>query len=120
LQLASTLSASGATLMAGVAYLGWASAVTLLLPFLLMMLAHGIHQPISQSGAVGPFPQAAGAASALSGFMMTVVAFATGSWLGTRLDGTVFPFVEGELFWSAWLVLNTLTLVRWHGEPREH
>lgn len=120
LQLASGLSSCGASLMAGVAYLGWASAPSLLLPFLLMMLAHGIHQPISQSGAVGPFPQAAGAASALSGFLMTVVAFATGSWLGQRLDGTVFPFIEGELFWAGWLVLNTVTLVKWHGEVREH
>ncbi len=119
LQLASSLSAAGALLMAFIAYLGWASALSLLLPYWLMMLAHGIHQPISQSGAVGPFPQAAGAASALSGFLMTLVAFATGSWLGTRLDGTVLPFIEGELFWAAWLVLNTLTWVRWHGEPRE-
>ena len=119
LQLASSLSASGALLMAGFAYLGWASVSTLLLPYLLMMLAHGIHQPISQSGAVGPFPQAAGAASALSGFMMTLVAFVTGSWLGQRLDGTVFPLIEGELFWAACLVLNTVTLVRWHGEARE-
>ena len=119
LQLASGFSAAGALLMAAVAYLGWASVPTLLLPYLFMMLAHGIHQPISQSGAVGPFPQAAGAASALSGFLMTVVAFVTGSWLGQRLDGTVFPFVEGELFWATWLVINTLTLVRWHGEVRE-
>jgi DHA1 family bicyclomycin/chloramphenicol resistance-like MFS transporter len=119
LQLASGCSATGAVLMALVAYTGWASAPSLLLPFLFMMLAHGIHQPISQSGAVGPFPQAAGAASALSGFLMTLVGFVTGSWLGQRLDGTVFPFIEGELFWAAWLVINTLTLVRWHGEARE-
>jgi DHA1 family bicyclomycin/chloramphenicol resistance-like MFS transporter len=119
LQLASGLSAAGALLMALIAYLGWASTPGLLLPYLLMMLAHGIHQPISQSGAVGPFPQAAGAASALSGFLMTVVAFVTGSWLGSRLDDTVFPLIEGELFWATWLVLNTVTWVRWHGEPRE-
>ena len=50
---------------------------------------------------------------------MAFLAFATGSWLGMRLNGTVFPFIEGELFWATWLVLNTLTWVRWHGEPRE-
>ena len=119
LQWATGLSASGAVLMACVTHWGWIHAYTLLLPYLLMMLAHGIHQPISQSGAVGPFPHAAGAASALSGCLMTVVAFATGSWLGYRLDGTVWPLIEGELFWAAWLVLNTVTLVRRHGEPRE-
>jgi DHA1 family bicyclomycin/chloramphenicol resistance-like MFS transporter len=119
LQLASGLSAAGALLLATVALLEWVSVFTLLVPIWLLMLGHGIHQPISQSGAVGPFPQAAGAASALSGFLMTLVAFATGAWLGQRLDQAVLPFVECELFWAGCLVLNTLTLVRWHGDARE-
>ena len=54
-----------------------------MLPFYLFMLAHGVHQPCGQSGAVGPFPQAAGAASALNGFLMMLAAFAMGGWLGT-------------------------------------
>ena len=37
-------------------------------PFTLAMLGHGIHQPCGQTGAVGPFPHAAGAAAALNGF----------------------------------------------------
>ena len=53
--------------------------------FYLFMLGHGVHQPCGQSGAVGPFPQAAGAASALSGFLMMVVAFGMGAWLGHSL-----------------------------------
>jgi DHA1 family bicyclomycin/chloramphenicol resistance-like MFS transporter len=32
------------------------TVVAIMLPYYLFMVAHGIHQPCSQSGAVGPFP----------------------------------------------------------------
>ena len=64
---------------------------------------------------MGPFPQAAGAASALSGLMMMLVAFGTGSWLGWRLDGTVFPLTNGVWFWSVWITLTAWTLVQRFG-----
>ncbi|HRA13876.1 MAG TPA: multidrug effflux MFS transporter, partial [Giesbergeria sp.] len=76
--LAGVLSISGGTLMALVAWMGWHQPWALLLPFYLFMLGHGIHQPCGQTGAVGPFPQAAGVASALNGFMMMLAAFAIG------------------------------------------
>jgi MFS transporter, DHA1 family, multidrug resistance protein len=83
------------------------------------MLAHGVHQPCGQSGAVGPFPYAAGAASALNGFLMMLAAFAVGGWIGTRLDGTVFPLTNGIWFWSIWVTAIAWTLVQWYGEPRK-
>ena len=92
---------------------GWA----ILLPFLLVMLAHGVHQPCSQSGAVGPFPQAAGAASAMNGFLMMLVAFGVGGWLGRNLDGSVFPLTQGIWFWSVCVAAIAWTLVQKHGEP---
>lgn len=111
------LSLCGGALIAVLAHQGPPSVPALLLPFYLIMIAHGIHQPIGQSGAVGPFPQAAGAASALSGFLMMVVAFAIGHWLGWRLDGSVFPLVEALLFWSVWIAVVGWTLVQRHGDP---
>ncbi len=117
IRVGATLSLCGGVLVAALAYSVEPSVVTLLGPFYLIMVAHGIHQPIGQSGAVGPFPQAAGAASALSGFLMMLVAFAIGSWLGWRMDGTVFPLVEALLFWSVWLAVVGWTLVQRHGEP---
>lgn len=72
----------------------------ILLPMLIYMLGHGIHQPCGQAGAVGPFPKAAGAASAMSGFVMMVVAFAMGQWLGASMDGTALPMIHGVWFWS--------------------
>ena len=72
----------------------------ILLPMLIYMLGHGIHQPCGQAGAVGPFPKAAGAASAMSGFVMMVVAFAMGQWLGASMDGTSLPMIHGVWFWG--------------------
>jgi DHA1 family bicyclomycin/chloramphenicol resistance-like MFS transporter len=82
-----------------------------------MVLAHGVHQPIGQSGAVGPFPLSAGAASAMNGFLMMVAAFATGLWLSHSIDGSLFPLAHGIAFWGTVLALTAWTLVQWHGEP---
>jgi len=117
--IAGGLSLAGGTLMGLVAFMGWHQPWALLLPFYLFMLAHGIHQPCGQSGAVGPFPQAAGVASALNGFMMMLAAFAIGAWLGLRLDGTVWPLVNGIWFWSVVLAVISWTLVQKFGDPGE-
>ena len=71
-----------------------------------------MHQPCGQAGAVGPFPQAAGTASALAGFLLAVVAFVVGLWLGQALDGTVRPLGYGLAFWSVATALVAWTLVR--------
>ena len=92
---------------------GWA----IMLPMSTFMFAHGIHQPCSQSGAVAPFPQAAGTASALNGFLMMLVAFATGQWLGTHLNASVLPLAYAMGFWSLLLVLCAWILVHRYG-PR--
>jgi DHA1 family bicyclomycin/chloramphenicol resistance-like MFS transporter len=115
--LAAVLSLAGGLLTAGLAWAGVQSIWALLLPLYLFILAHGVHQPCSQSGAVGPFPGAAGAASALNGFLMMISAFAMGGWLGIYMDGTVFPMVHGVLFWSVGIALTAWTLVQKYGEP---
>ena len=81
------------------------------------MLAHGVHNPCAQSGAVGPFPHAAGAASALNGFLTMLSAFATGQWLGTHMDGTAAPLIFGIWFWSVLIALIAWTLVQRYGRP---
>ena len=99
-------------------YTDGATATRLVLAMYPMILAHGIHQPIGQSGAVGPFPLSAGAASALNGFLMMLAAFITSGWLSHSIDGTLFPLAHGVAFWAAILALTAWTLVQWHGEPR--
>lgn len=115
--VAGALTLSGGTLLGSLALAGLHNSWAIMLPFYLFMLGHGVHQPCGQSGAVGPFPQAAGAASALNGFLMMVVAFAVGGWIGGRLDGTVFALTHGVWFWSACIAVAAWTGVQWHGEP---
>lgn len=116
--VAGGLTLAGGTLMGMLAWAGVQSPWAILLPGYLFMLGHGVHQPCGQSGAIGPFPQAAGAASALNGFLMMVAAFGVGAWVGQRLDDTVFALTNGMWFWSACIAAVAWTLVRRHGEPR--
>ena len=102
---AGAVSLLAGTLIGGLALAGVQSGWALLLPQCLFMIGHGVHQPCGQSGAVGPFPLAAGAASAVNGFLMMLAAFAVGSWLGTRMDGTVLPLALGVWFWSVLIAL---------------
>jgi DHA1 family bicyclomycin/chloramphenicol resistance-like MFS transporter len=50
--------------------------------------------------------------------MMMLVAFGVGSWLGWRMDGTVFPLVHGVWFWSAAIAAVAWVLVPRFGSPR--
>ena len=110
--LAGGMTLSGGIALAICAHIPDTGVPGLILPFMLIMLAHGVHQPIGQTGAVGPFPDAAGAASAMGGFLMMLVAFGCGTWLGHSMDGTVFPMAHGILFWCvavawvAWVLIQ--------------
>ena len=116
--IAGAITLTAGTTMGVLALLGVHSSLAIMLPMFVFMLGHGIHQPCGQSGAVGPFPQAAGAASALNGFLMMLAAFFMGSWLGTHLDNTVYPLVYGIWFWSVLITLSAWTLVQKHGQTR--
>ncbi|QIM52490.1 multidrug effflux MFS transporter [Hydrogenophaga crocea] len=119
---AAVVTLTGGTLMGVLPLLGVQTLWSVVLPFYLFMLGHGVHQPCGQSGAVAPFPQAAGAASALAGFIMMVVAFGVGGWLGLALArpelgaGTVRPLTDGVWFWSTLIAVTAWTLVQRHGE----
>jgi DHA1 family bicyclomycin/chloramphenicol resistance-like MFS transporter len=85
----------------------------------LFTFGHGVHQPCGQAGAVGPFPQMAGVASALAGCLLALLAFAVGSWLGAAMDGSLRPLGFGLAGASIATALVAWTLVRRHGEaPR--
>lgn len=116
--IAAAFTLTGGTLCGVLALAGLHNGWAIMLPYYLFMLAHGVHQPCSQSGAVGPFPFSAGAASALNGFLMMIAAFAVGGWVGMRLDGTVFALTNGVWFWSVCIAAVSWTLVQKHGDPR--
>lgn len=56
----------------------WHTLWTLAVPQCVFMLGHGFHQPCGQGGAVAPFPASAGRAAALSGCIITGLAFTAG------------------------------------------
>jgi DHA1 family bicyclomycin/chloramphenicol resistance-like MFS transporter len=114
--LAGLFSLLGGCSMALLALAGVVAGWAIMLPMSFFIFAHGIHQPCGQSGAVAPFPQAAGAASAMNGFLMMLAAFFTGQWLGGHLDGSVFPLAFGMCFWSVLLALSAWTLVHRYGQ----
>jgi len=81
----------------------------------LFAFGHGIHQPCGQTGAIGPFPQIAGVASALAGCLLALTAFAVGLWLGQAMDGSVRPMAYGVAFWGVVTAAIAWTLVQRHG-----
>ena len=63
------------TLVGGLSMMGLAGAGVIgpwaiVVPQFIYAFGHGIHQPCGQAAVVGPFPQHAGAASALAGFIL--------------------------------------------------
>jgi len=111
------LSLAGGLSMAALSLLGVHSAWAITVPQWLYALGHGIHQPCGQAGAVGPFPEKAGTAASLSGFGMTLSAFAVGLWLGRNFNGTVYPLTLGVGAFGVGIALVAWTLVQRHGDP---
>jgi DHA1 family bicyclomycin/chloramphenicol resistance-like MFS transporter len=114
--LGARFSLAAAVMLAVVAVADVRSVWALMLPICVFSLGHGIHQPCGQAGAVSAFPHSAGLASALAGFILALVAFAVGLWLGRVLDDSVRPLAIGVAVGSALSALVAWTLVRQHGE----
>lgn len=112
--------AAATLLMATQAVLDIRSVWAVMVPVWLYALGHGVHQPCGQAGAVGPFPQAAGLASALAGVLLAAVAFVTGLWLGQAFDGSTRPLALGMGSGAALTLLVAWTLVRRHGDSAHH
>jgi MFS transporter, DHA1 family, multidrug resistance protein len=82
----------------------------------IFMVGHGFHQPAGQSSSAAAFPQAAGAASAMAGFLMMLAAFGMGSWLGKAMDGSARPMLLGIGVWGVAIVIVAWTLVQRYGK----
>jgi DHA1 family bicyclomycin/chloramphenicol resistance-like MFS transporter len=105
-----TLAAGAAA--AALAAAGVQTVWAVLVPQCLFLFGHGLHQPCGQAGVVAPFPRAAGTASALAGFVLALVAFGVGRWLGVALDGSTRPMAYGLAFWSLATCTVAWTLVQ--------
>jgi MFS transporter, DHA1 family, multidrug resistance protein len=113
--IAGALSLAGGCLMGVLALSGQHSPWSQIVPFYIMGMGHGIHQPCGQTGAIGPFGKAAGTASALNGFAMMMTAFITGAWLSFAFDGSVMPMILTIIFWAVCLCMVAWTAVQRYG-----
>ncbi|MEY4753764.1 MAG: hypothetical protein RJA44_1439 [Pseudomonadota bacterium] len=111
-QYAAGFTLAGGAAMALLALAGVQTLWALLLPQMLYAFGHGVHQPCGQAGAVGPFPREAGVASALTGFVMALLAFGVGRWLGGALDGSTRPLAFGIGSFALLTATIAWTLVR--------
>ena len=71
----------------------------------------------SPAGVGGPFPDKAGTAASVSGFVMMLTAFFVGLWLGRMLDHSVLPMTLGIGAFSIVLAAVAWTLVQRDGDP---
>lgn len=114
--MAAVFTLCGGLSMVVLAYAGqgqsWYGPWSVMVPVYLFMMAHGVHQPCGQSGAVSPFPHMAGTASALNGFLMMLGAFFMGGWLGRHMDQPALALAQGMGFWSVCISALAWTWVR--------
>lgn len=90
----------------------WTLVVTALF---VVMTAHGINIPCTQSGSLAPFTQQAGAAAGLFGCVSMFAALLAGIWVGGSHDGTLLPLATISATMSVMLFVSTRLLAR-HGK----
>lgn len=81
---------SGAA-MAVLAVMEVTTVAAILAPMIFYMLGLGLVMPAAMAGAIGPFPEKAGAASALMGFLVFGLAAFSGLLVAALFDGTQRP-----------------------------
>lgn len=91
---------------------GLAGALAIVGPMLVYMIGVGLVLPNAVAGAVGPFPRAAGAASALLGFIQMTVAAVVGILVAAFYDGSALPMAGMIALVAMGILLSFTLLVR--------
>jgi DHA1 family bicyclomycin/chloramphenicol resistance-like MFS transporter len=109
---AAALAAGGLGMVLAVA-LGLTSAASLVLPMALYLAGLGMVLPQSIAGAMTPFPERAGAASALLGFVQQSAAALCGALVGALLGTSAWPLAGavatmGCASLALWIVTRAL------------
>ena len=113
-----TLYLAGAAALVVLLFAGVRHPGAVLVPMALFQFGNGIVMPNTVAGAMAPFPQAAGSASALAGFVQMATGALSGLVLGRLHDGSARPMtvlvvvsaVSAALFFA-------LPIRRRHGRP---
>jgi DHA1 family bicyclomycin/chloramphenicol resistance-like MFS transporter len=115
---AGALSLTGGASIVALSLAGVRSVWALLVPLWIIGVGHGIHNPCGQAAALGPFPDKAGTAAALSGFAMMASAFAAATVLRWAPMDSVYPLTLGVGFFTTVVAVTAWTLVQRHGDVR--
>jgi DHA1 family bicyclomycin/chloramphenicol resistance-like MFS transporter len=99
--------AAGGLLMVGAVALGYHSTASLVLPVAIYLSGLGMVLPQSFAGALTPFPERAGAASSLLGFVQQSAAALCGAVVGALLGSSAWPLA------AALAVMGCATLAIW-------
>jgi DHA1 family bicyclomycin/chloramphenicol resistance-like MFS transporter len=83
--------AAGGLAMLAVVVVGATSPIALALPMALYLCGLGLAMPQAMAGALMPFPERAGAASSLLGFLQQVVGSSIGILVGQTLGDSALP-----------------------------
>jgi DHA1 family bicyclomycin/chloramphenicol resistance-like MFS transporter len=81
----------GGLLMGALALAGVHHPMAIAAPMAIFLFGHSRLQPCLQALSTAPFPDHAGSASALAGFIMHAVAAIIGWWVAVSFNGTVYP-----------------------------
>jgi DHA1 family bicyclomycin/chloramphenicol resistance-like MFS transporter len=98
--------------LAGPTRSGLAGALLIVGPMLVFMVGVGLVLPNSIAGAIGPFPRAAGAASALLGFTQMTAAAVIGIAVAALYDGSSVPMTATIAAVAIGVLLAFTLLVR--------
>jgi DHA1 family bicyclomycin/chloramphenicol resistance-like MFS transporter len=99
--------ALGGLAAVGTVGLGFTHALSLVLPMAVFLAGLGMVLPQSIAGAMSPFPERAGAASSLFGFVQQTAAAICGAVVGSLLGASAWPLV------GAIAAMGCATLVLW-------
>ena len=91
LRIGTTCSLAGGIYFLLATLVGWWHWSMVVIAMFITMVAHGINFPVTQAGAVAPFPKQAGTAAGLMGAIMMAFAFMVGSIVGGTHNGTLYP-----------------------------
>tara|TARA_Y100001958_G_C21241545_1_gene569420 strand:+ start:1403 stop:2572 length:1170 start_codon:yes stop_codon:yes gene_type:complete len=107
--IGASIGVSGIVLALLLQTLGMSSPVALFLPIALAVFGNGITLPNAQAAAINEFPEYAGTASGLTGFLQMAVSSVAAQAVALIFNGTVYPLLGLMLVAS----IISLLIFRW-------
>jgi|AMFO01.1.fsa_nt_gi hypothetical protein len=92
--------------------------LVVVLPVFAYMFGAGLVLPAAMAGAIGPFPERAGTASALLGFIQLLVAASMGVLVAALYDGTARPMTGVLALAALATLIASFTAARPRATPR--